>query len=194
MDIDLQPQSIRVRHLTFFNVIIASRTWCHPWYWELHPWFPCLARKNRRIWRKLPHPHLLVAVRHIFPRCLLKATSSYPHLTLLKVGRRNLENNAHHCRRRTYNQCGGSKLIIFFIIMFWLIMILHYCTSLYLQVLIFNFYYTCSCGGHGLIVGTVFNNPCYKKIYSLIFFAYLMWMALSLKRYVELNTCSTPTN
>lgn len=31
--------------------------------------------------------HLLVAVWHIFPRCLLKTTSCYPCLTLLKVGR-----------------------------------------------------------------------------------------------------------
>jgi hypothetical protein len=37
------------------------------------------------------------------------ALSSYPHLTLLEVGRSYLESNAHH-HRRTYNQCGGYKM------------------------------------------------------------------------------------
>lgn len=72
----------------FSNVIIASRTWCHSWYWELHNWLPCLGHKSRRQkMKKAPLPHLLVAVRHIFPRCLLKATNSYQQLSTFDIVR-----------------------------------------------------------------------------------------------------------
>lgn len=35
--------------------------------------------------KKASLPHLLVAVRHIFPRCLLKAASSYQQLSTFNI-------------------------------------------------------------------------------------------------------------
>lgn len=99
----------------FLNVIITWRTWCHPWYRELHNWFPCLGCKKEEEEKheeSFLASHLLVAVWHIFPRCLLKNNKLLSMFNITEKWDEHVENNAHY-HRRTYNQCGAYKLIHF---------------------------------------------------------------------------------